>query len=260
MKKILALILTLAFVLAIPAAIWADPDDDSQSEDENIIIREGDSGDYVYSVQMRLRDLGYFSYKITGEFGGYTTNALKSFQSENSLTSDGIAGQKTLDVLYGNDAKRAPVKEVKKPVVVAPSGSGSKSVRKGQLKEWSWVHKNWPRGGKATVIDYNTGKQYTMVRVGGSKHADVEPATKKDCGILKATYGGSWSWARRAVIFNIKGTWVAGSINGMPHGYETVANNDMTGQVCIHALNSATHVRGIADPDHQRMVRRAAGQ
>ncbi|MDD4797736.1 MAG: peptidoglycan-binding domain-containing protein [Eubacteriales bacterium] len=263
MRKVLALLLSIGLLLTLPAALYAEGEDGTQDTDAaaNLVIKEGDSGDNVLLIQMRLRDLGYFNYKITDTFGSYTTSAMKAFQKENGLDADGVAGAKTLEVLYGNSAKRAPVKAVVKPVVQTSTSSASSSrVKYGKLMEWSWVHKRWARGEKVKVIDFNTGKSYYMVRVGGYNHADVEPATKKDCAIVKSTYGGSWSWARRAVIFYLDGVWVAGSTNGMPHGYETVSNNDMNGQICIHALNSKTHIRNMADPDHQRMVRRAAGK
>ncbi|MDD3244230.1 MAG: peptidoglycan-binding domain-containing protein [Eubacteriales bacterium] len=273
MRKWIALLLTAMLTLAATSSALADPDESAvptaeptaeptaaPEAAENLVVKEGDTGDNVLLIQMRLRDLGYYNYKMTGSFGAYTTAAMKSFQKENGLSADGVAGTQTLDVLYGNGAKRAPVKAVVKPVTPTTVKPASSKVKYGQLKEWSWVHSRWARGEKLKVIDFNTGKSYYMIRVGGYNHADVEPATKKDCAILKSTYGGSWSWDRRAVIFYLDGVWVAGSTNGMPHGYETVANNDMTGQVCIHALNSKTHIRNTVDPAHQRMVHRAAGK
>lgn len=267
MRKLLAVLLAIGVLAATPVAAYAEGEEnatqstDTAAEDPsaNLVIKEGDSGDNVLLIQMRLRDLGYFNYKITDTFGAYTTSALKAFQKENGLSADGVAGAKTLEVLYGNEAKRAPVKAVVKPVVQTSSSSSSK-VKYGKLVDWSWVHTHWARGEKVKVIDFNTGKSYYMIRVGGYNHADVEPATKKDCAILKSTYGGTWSWARRAVIFYLDGMWIAASTNGMPHGYETIANNDMTGQVCIHTLNSKTHIHNMIDPEHQRMVHRAAGQ
>jgi len=261
MRKWMVGLLAALMVMAAAPVGLADPDNaDQQTEqEESLVIKEGDSGDNVLLIQMRLRDLGYYNYKMTGSFGAYTTTAMKNFQKQNSLSADGVAGQKTLDVLYSNEAKRAPIKAVVKPVTTTTVKATGKA-KYGQLKEWSWVHKRWARGEKVKVIDFNTGKAYNMIRVGGYLHADVEPATKNDCAILKATYGGSWSWDRRSVIFYLDGVWVAGSINGMPHGYETVANNGMDGQVCIHALNSKTHIRNTACPVHQRMVRRAAGK
>ena len=216
------------------------------------LLKNGSRGDYVMLLQMRLRDLGYYNYKITGVFGAVTENAVNLFQKNNGLVVDGAVGQKTAQVLYSNQAQRtAPTVAAKKPApTVVPTG-----------KLWDWyktVNKSWPKLSTRTVRDVYTGKTYKMTRVGGSNHADVEPATKADCDIFKSTYGGSWSWDRRPVIVSIGGTWVAASINGMPHGYETISGNGMTNQVCIHFLNSRTHIQNMKDSDHQECVQIAA--
>ncbi len=230
-------------------------------KEETGIVKKGMQCDEVILLQMRLRDLGYFNYKITNYFGSYTEEAVKYFQKENDLSADGVMGPNTFDILFSNDAKRAPVKEVIKPTPTPLKLPGQvKSVPKGKLLSWDKGRNLFPRGTSTAVIDVYTRVQYAMTRVGGSKHFDVEPSTKADCARLKSTYGGTWSWTRRPVVIRLNGTWVAGSTNGMPHGYETVPNNGMTGQVCIHLLNSATHIRGIPDAAHQRCVRIAAGQ
>jgi len=228
---------------------------------EEQLVRKGMQCDEVILLQMRLRDLGYFNYKITDYFGSYTEDAVKAFQKENGLSQDGVMGPNTFDILFSNDAKRAPVKEVIKPTPTPRKLPGSvKTVPKGKLMEWNKGKNLFPRGTSTSVIDVYTRVQYSMTRVGGSKHFNVEPTTKTDCARLKSTYGGTWSWTRRPVVIKLNGTWVAGSTNGMPHGYETVKNNGMTGQVCIHLLNSATHIRGIPDAAHQRCVKIAAGK
>jgi peptidoglycan hydrolase-like protein with peptidoglycan-binding domain len=225
---------------------------------DDIVIKKKENSDNVILLQLRLRDLGYYNYKITGYFGDFTEQSLKDFQKTNNLTTDGVASKKTLDLMYSNAAKRNPVEPRVKPKPVK-----AKSVKYGNYRDWfDYVNPRWPKYSpeKIKVVDFNTGKVYYVRRVGGHYHADVEPYSKKDCDILKSTYGGEWSWERRAVIVYIKGEAIAGSINGMPHGYETVKNNGMTGQVCIHFLNSRTHVHNMRDPDHQYQVKRAAGK
>ena len=118
----------------------------------------------------------------------------------------------------------------------------------------------FPRMTSAKCVDLWTGISFWMIRVGGSNHADVEPVTKEDTAKFKQAYGGEWSWDRRPIIVKLGNKWVAASINGMPHGYETIPDNGMQNQVCIHFLNSRTHVRNMADRVHQQMVKQAAGQ
>ena len=44
--------------------------------------------------------MGYLD-RITGTYDDDTTNAVKAFQKENGLTADGVAGEKTLMILFG---------------------------------------------------------------------------------------------------------------------------------------------------------------
>lgn len=234
----------------------ADPGTDT------ILIKKGEEGDNVILLQLRLQDLGYYDYKLTGYFGDFTSQALKDFQKANSLSADGVAGEKTLALMYSNDAKRKPVEPRNKPKPKPPKSSGKKKKLRGDYKDWfTYVSPRWPKTDreKVKVVDLDTRKTYYVIRVGGHNHADVEPATRRDCDILLSTYGGSWSWERRAVIVYINGEPIAASTNGMPHGYETISNNGMTGQVCIHFLNSRNHIHNMIDPSHQYEVRRAAG-
>jgi peptidoglycan hydrolase-like protein with peptidoglycan-binding domain len=251
MLKKIATALLVAAILANPALSLVQADTNT----DDIIIKKGEESDNVVLLQLRLQDLGYYNYKITGFFGDFTLDSLKNFQKTNGITEDGIAGKKTLDLIYSNTAKRQPVEPRVKPTPVT-----IKNKKYGNLRDWfTYVNNRWPRLSKAKVVDFDTGKSYYMIRVGGHYHADVEPATKKDCATFKSTYGGEWSWDRRAVIVYLGGEAIAASTNGMPHGYETIANNGMTDQVCIHFLNSRTHIHNMIDPAHQRQIKRAAG-
>lgn len=58
-------------------------------------LREGASGDYVRFIQTALNDLGYNCGTVNGTYGTSTTNAVKAFQSQHGLTSDGLCGQWT---------------------------------------------------------------------------------------------------------------------------------------------------------------------
>ena len=257
-KKLLPVALALmicAMTFMMPSTALAEGEESTFN-----ILKKGSEGDGVILLQMRLRDLGYYNYKITNYFGSFTADALAEFQKENGLTSDGECGEQTADILFGHDAKRRPVKAVVKPKYGSSSSSSSRSgdLPKAELKDWfKYVKKRFTRGDKVKVYDVETGISYYMIMVGGSNHADVEPATAADCAKLKKTYGGEWSWERRAIIVRLDGEYIAASTNGYPHGYETVSGNNMKGQVCIHFLNSKTHIRNAKDSAHQAMVKKA---
>lgn len=59
----------------------------------------GSSGDEVKQIQTKLRDWGYYKGNVDGIYGSQTYEAVKSFQRNNGLTVDGIAGPKTLAAL-----------------------------------------------------------------------------------------------------------------------------------------------------------------
>ncbi|MGN0457045.1 MAG: spore cortex-lytic enzyme [Acutalibacteraceae bacterium] len=65
----------------------------------NALSKQGSRGDEVTAIQTKLRESGYYNGKIDGVFGSGTKNALISFQKDNGLAADGIAGTKTLQAL-----------------------------------------------------------------------------------------------------------------------------------------------------------------
>ena len=58
-------------------------------------LRIGSRGVYVLVLQDALNALGYNTYTLDGAFGNNTRNALISFQRNNNLRADGIAGCNT---------------------------------------------------------------------------------------------------------------------------------------------------------------------
>ena len=69
-------------------------------------LRSGSRGNAVREMQQALISLGYLGGTADGIFGTNTENAVKKFQKASRLTADGLAGTKTLELLY----KKAGVK------------------------------------------------------------------------------------------------------------------------------------------------------
>jgi len=63
-------------------------------------LRKGDQGPEVVTLQQALTELGYLNGAADGNFGTGTQTAVKKFQTDNGLDSDGIAGKMTLEALY----------------------------------------------------------------------------------------------------------------------------------------------------------------
>ena len=70
-------------------------------------LKKGSSGDAVKSLQKRLKELGYYTGSVDGDFGENTEKAVKAFQERNGLTVDGKAGNNTMKKLNSSSAVKA---------------------------------------------------------------------------------------------------------------------------------------------------------
>lgn len=129
----------------------------------------------------------------------------------------------------------------------------------GEPMRWDQALARFPVGATASVRDVETGLVFQVRRHRGDAHADVEPVTVEDTETLRTIYGGEWSWKRRAVVATIDETPVAGSINGMPHGWGDLFENQFEGHFCLHFTGSRVHTTWQVDDGHQLMVLKAAG-
>lgn len=164
--------------------------------------------------------------------------------------------------------------------VKASRGDEIRRKDSGPLKWFGTVDKLFRIGTNAKVTDVETGISFEVKRTYGINHADVETLTPGDTAVLKQLAGGEWSWKRRAVIVNVRGTQIAASMNMMPHagidtepenreieersgGYgpgtnlDRLKGNEMDGHFCIHFFGSKTHDSDQIDEQHQEMVIKA---
>ena len=57
------------------------------------LSKVGSRSDEVVAIQQKLKEKGYYNYTVDGIFGTRTRNAVISFQRDNGLAADGIAGE-----------------------------------------------------------------------------------------------------------------------------------------------------------------------
>ena len=217
----------------------------SKSESKDGTCSPGDTGSNVKKVQKRLKKLGYYSGSIDGDYGNGTKKAVKSFQKRNGLKETGKVNSKTLAKLNSKDAKKATASD---------SSGGS-----GTTEKLDWFHggsSKIPKGATFKVKDIKTGKVFTVKRWSGANHIDAEPNSKDDTKTMKSIYG-HWSWKRRAVLVKYNGHVYAASMNGMPHGTQTISDNNFDGHFCIHFSGSKTHGSKKVDEMHQKCVKEA---
>jgi len=143
--------------------------------------------------------------------------------------------------------------------VSTASGSGSGSWKSRVIAmDWFKGGENVLKKGQyGYIYDIKSGYTIRIKRMGGSNHADVEPATKSDTAKLYAMCGGSYSWDSRPVILYASGKFVACAINTMPHGDQTISNNGFNGQFCLHMVNSLTHGSQKVNSSHQSAIKAA---
>ncbi len=124
-----------------------------------------------------------------------------------------------------------------------------------ELKWFSGGRKAIPRNAVFTIKDVKTGKTWTCKAMYGTNHLDAEPLTKADTKKMKAVYGGRINYKRRPVLILYKDKVYAGSMYGVPHGDQTITDNDFDGQFCIHFTGSKTHGSNKVDADHQAAIK-----
>jgi peptidoglycan hydrolase-like protein with peptidoglycan-binding domain len=63
------------------------------------ILKKGSSGEKVKDLQARLKQIGWFSGKVTNYYGSVTVSAVKGFQAKRQIPVTGEVDQRTLDRL-----------------------------------------------------------------------------------------------------------------------------------------------------------------
>jgi len=103
-----------------------------------ILFKPGSVGDEVARLQERLRELGYYSGEVDGQYGQGTAEAVTLFQKQHGLAADGVAGSLTLDAVYAVNAERfIPTPSPSPPPSLVKKGDRNDAVRalQGRLAE-----------------------------------------------------------------------------------------------------------------------------
>ncbi len=86
-------------------------------------MQKKSTGEDVYWLQMKLKELGYYQGALaTGTYLDGTVKAVKAFQKDHGLSADGVAGIQTLNVLYADVfATETPVSPTPAPPSATPA-------------------------------------------------------------------------------------------------------------------------------------------
>ena len=229
----------------------------SEKVETSYSLQYGDTGDAVKKVQTRLKELGFFSGTVGGNYLDLTKSAVAAFQAAAGMSTTGVCDEDTLTLMFSD---KAPKKEAQKQESSSSGGTSAKPAT-GTAKAMDWwtsgIQSIFSRGTIATVTDVQTGIAWNEKRTGGTNHADVQPVTAADTAAMKKAVG-SWSWNRRPVFVTINGVNYAASMNAMPHGSGSITNNNFDGHHCIHFTNSRTHGSNSVCSLHQAAIKKAA--
>jgi peptidoglycan hydrolase-like protein with peptidoglycan-binding domain len=221
-------------------------------------LQIGSSGSQVIRVQIRLRDLGFFNFRPTGNYYNKTDAAVRDFQKNNGLDIDGDIGEQTYQKLFTNTGlTRMPINpsaipDSGDPLIGNPQGYG-------ELGDWATINTEFTSTAKVTDFN-NPTISFNVTRTGGTNLATVEVSTAADYAKFLECFGGSPSWEKRSVLVTIGSKNYAASLFGNPSGEDKLSSNEMQGHTTLYFFGSATDVSGFIDKEDLWMVMRAAGK
>ncbi len=161
---------------------------------DGLTVRLGDKGMIVRSIQSMLADKGYYTGATTGTYDNKTVTAMKAFQKKNGLTQDGICGEESQKLLFGEgvsaNATPTPL-PTPTPTPLPPLEKPTGTVRQGS------------RGDNARLVQQRLiDLKYLSGRadgIFGSRSAEALRAFQKNNGLVDDGVAGSGT---NAVLFS----------------------------------------------------------
>ena len=240
MKRTLSLLLILLCLL-VGTVTRAE-------EKERVTVALGTKGQLVVRIQLRLQDLGYYTYKPTGSYQAVTRRAALAYERAAGVKQDGRLTPEEQDTLFSDMAVRAPFAA---SVAVSFTAQTTPFQVTGELWDWNEVKGQLVPGESYAVTNCSTGESCEMIYEGGENHAHMTPAAVRGDGngkMLTAWLGESNSYYKIAVTVAVGEKQVAASLQ-----YDNAVAH-------VYFKGSRSDVLDLADADHDAMVLRAAGR
>jgi len=176
-------------------------------------LKLGDSGDKVKKLQTWLKDYGFYSGDIDGQFGPFTVTAVKNFQEAASIKVDGIVGKETRTAMKEWDDYLA---EVQAKVQAKDTSSKSYSSTKHYTKQQYRRAYARYRGGYGYTNGLDcwgmSSRIYGQLTASGQKARIIQYAT-------------SMSSRHRSVQIYKNGAWVNYDYSGYSKIYSATSNS-----------------------------------
>lgn len=199
----------------------------------------------IYTVQSRLRELGYFNYRPTATFGEMTKSILNTFRAKNSIGTSSLLDETTYNKLFENTAIRKSIPDNISLPIGPQSGN---NIQGGSAKSFSDINNSFKVGDTVTIYDYITGNSITVKRTGGENHivAELSGSNTND---LKAIFGNTFTWEKRSAVAIINNERVAAAIS--------VFQNDSGVKVLVYFTGSASDISGTLDVEYAAKILQA---
>lgn len=215
---------------------------------EDELIKQGSKGEDVVRIQMRLFDLGYYTYKPTGSFQTVTRSAVVAYQVASGIMSDGTIGPESMQALFSRTAKRVEF-HAEIPLTFTAQGI---ITQKGSATSWQTVKEQLIAGESYRIRNAATGEDVTLIFDGGEGHAELSlPTPVRDrqqaSDLLTKWLGSSDSFYKCAVLLELNGQWIAASLQW-----------DGAAHACLYLKDSVSHVMGLSDVEHAANIRRVS--
>ncbi len=107
------------------------------------------------------------------------------------------------------------------------------------------------------IYDFKTNQTFNVIRIGGSNHADIIPATDADFEFINQNF--SQKEPTPVVLLYNSSTLIPASISVYMHGYSDT-NNTYFGHYCLHFKSSTTDETQNTDYYHQKAIKTARKQ
>ena len=227
-------------------------------------LKVGSTGNEVLRLQQALSTLNY-TVNINGTYDETTRAAVLAFQKRNGLDADGIAGTKTQTKLYTDDCVTGdtalPDTSSSSSTTTYTSSAGPATSEIKLLMWYTEIKPTIKSGQTVLVYEPSSGTSFKLRLYSLGRHADAEPLTAEDTAIMKAAWGGSFSWNEKPVYVLLpSGTWALASMHSMPHLSGSIKDNNFDGHLCVHFPRTLEET-AVKDPKngirHQQDIRKA---
>ncbi len=146
-----------ALFIAIPAVGATESSDTVNTvvanASTNSDLKAGMTGDNVTELQNWLKNQGFYSGKIDGEFGNYTEQAVKNFQNYVGIKEDGIVGNVSRQYM-----KYLASGEIQQDSSSGSSTSGSSSTSSSGYSSASYGNSKYYSSGYSSGSGWSSGK------------------------------------------------------------------------------------------------------